>query len=90
MRPIGREQRVTLGAIAFAVVLLVIGVVLWRSEPESFGWFLYEPLPEQTPILLMTGRRFAALGALGAGLVLLAAVSGFMVGRRGSRRDGTR
>jgi hypothetical protein len=53
----------------------------------GFGWFAYEPISQDvlSALVVMTGRRYAALAALGAGLLLGAGLAGFALGRRRAR-----
>ena len=81
----GRARTVFLGALALGVALLALGVILWRSEPGGFGWFSYGPPPSEetlSSLVLVSGRRYAALGVFAAGLVILGGAAGFALGRR--------
>lgn len=85
----------TAGLAALGVALLGVGAVLWWWDRQTaFGWFAYTPLDPQSAqsIVLLTGRRQAALAVSLLGLVLLSGLVGFRVGRRSSRRPpaGTR
>lgn len=81
----GNGRKLLVGGIVVAVALLALGVVLWRSEPDGYGWFAYGPPPpddSSSSLVLMSGPRYAALGLFVGGLVLLGAVTGFALGRR--------
>lgn len=72
-----------------AVVLVLGGVALVAtSPPVTFGWFAYAPLSGDSfpsPLsnaLVLSRRQSLGAGAAGVGLVLLAAVVGYVVGRR--------
>ncbi|HSN36116.1 MAG TPA: hypothetical protein VLT34_07180, partial [Arthrobacter sp.] len=80
-----------------AVALLVAGGVLLSLpvRQENFGWFAYAPLSQQTfagqGLLVMDAEKWAGVGLLGAGLLMLAFWSGYRTGRRSrpqSRRTG--
>lgn len=80
-----------------AVALLVAGAVLLSlpARQENFGWFAYAPLSEQVfagqGLLVMDTEKWAGVGLLGAGLLVLAFWSGYRTGRRSrprSRRPG--
>ena len=73
------------GLVALVLGLFVTGAVLWFGDMHTeSGWFAYAPLDRQsTPgILLITGRRQAALLVSLIGLALLSGLVGFIVGRR--------
>jgi heme/copper-type cytochrome/quinol oxidase subunit 1 len=80
----GRGRRLTAALLLLAAVLLVLGIVLWWGAPEpSFGWFAYQPLPDEASRLVtLSGRRYAAAAAFGTGLLLLGTVVGYAFGRR--------
>lgn len=81
----GRQRAVTTGLTVLATALVVLGAGLWWSEPASgFGWFAYEPIREDvlSAMVVMTGRRYAAVAAFGAGLLLFAGLAGFALGQR--------
>ncbi|MEO6997945.1 MAG: hypothetical protein ABI112_07680 [Terracoccus sp.] len=68
--------------------LLVSAVVLWADDTQ-FGWFAYAPLSDQAPsnLVIMTGRREAAVIVGAVGLLLLGSLGGFAFGlRRGADR----
>jgi heme/copper-type cytochrome/quinol oxidase subunit 1 len=85
------ERVVTAGVSVLAVALVVGGAVAWRQVPASFGWFAYAPLSEESvpELVYMDGGRYAALAALAFGLLLLAGLVGFLLGRRLSRPEQT-
>jgi heme/copper-type cytochrome/quinol oxidase subunit 1 len=84
-----RARVVIVSALALAVALLVVGCVLWATAgPTTFGWFAYAPLPEEVVspgFTMLTPGMQVALGLAAAGLVLLAGLAGFWIGRRVSR-----
>ncbi len=71
-----------------AVVCLGMGILLWFTAPSeavSFGWFSYEPLPEDVVLPRGSGygaQRVLAASLVAAGLVLSGLVMGFRLGRR--------
>ena len=73
--------------VLVAIATLVTAWVLWAGETEtSFGWFAYVPLPDPPAVpnlVVITGRKTAALVVAAAGLLLLGFVAGFA---RGTRR----
>jgi hypothetical protein len=76
------------GLTILAAALLVLGAGLWWTEPATgFGWFAYEPINEDmlSAMVVMTGRRYAAVAAFGAGLLLFAGLAGFAIGQRSAR-----
>ncbi len=84
-----RVRVILVSALALAVALLVVGCVLWATAgPTTFGWFAYAPLPEQVVspgFMMLTPRMQVALGLAAGGLVLLAGLAGFWLGRRRPR-----
>jgi heme/copper-type cytochrome/quinol oxidase subunit 1 len=74
-----------------ALSLLVAGWVLWSTAgPASFGWFAYAPLAGEVSspgFAFLTPQMQVALGLAVGGLVLLAGLVGFWLGRR--RPQGT-
>lgn len=75
-----------------ALALMLAGVVL-LSVPvrqESFGWFAYAPLSQQTFVpqgmLIMDREKWTGVVLTGVGLLVLAFWSGFRAGRRTPRR----
>lgn len=74
--------------MVLAAALLALGAWLWWTEPVTgFGWFAYEPISQDvlSALVAMTGRRYAAIAAVGAGLLLCAGLAGFSLGRRRAR-----
>jgi len=77
-----------------AVALLAVGAVLLSMpvRQESFGWFAYAPLSQQTfatqGMLIMDSEKWAGVVLAGLGLVTLAFWSGYRAGRRPRRGDG--
>ena len=75
-----------------AVALLAVGVVLLSMpvRQESFGWFAYAPLSQQTfaapGLLIMDAEKWAGVVLTGLGLLTLAFWSGYRAGRRPGRR----
>lgn len=75
-----------------AVALLAVGTVLLSMpvRQESFGWFAYAPLSQQTfaaqGLLIMDAEKWAGVVMAGLGLVTLAFWSGYRAGRRRDRR----
>ena len=71
-----------------AVALLVAGAVLLSLpvRQESVGWFAYAPLSQQTfagsGLLIMDAEKWAGVGLLGGGLLMLAFWSGYRTGRQ--------
>ena len=85
----GVGRRVRIGAPIAAVLLIVAGVALMLvvAGTESFGWFAYAPLAEETltgggSLLLLTGLDQLGLALAGLGLLLLTFWSGYQTGRR--------
>ena len=75
-----------------ALALMLAGIVL-LSVPvrqESFGWFAYAPLSQQTFVpqgmLIMDKEKWAGVVLTGVGLLVLTFWSGFRAGRRSIRR----
>lgn len=81
--PITRAFRVLIAA-SLGVVLVTVGVITFvATEPSSFGWFAYEPLPTggHTPFVLSRGQALGlATGAIGA--LLLSGLLGYSLGQR--------
>ena len=79
-----RASAVVLGGLLVAVGLFVIAGVLW-SEPAEFGWFAYGGSADEVSprLFVMTAHRELALVLAGVGLLMLGALLGFTVGRRG-------
>ena len=84
-----RARVVLVSALALALALLVAGGVLWATAgPTTFGWFAYAPLADEVSspgFVMLTPRHQIALGLAAGGLVLLAGLLGFWVGRRRPR-----
>ncbi|GAA6525569.1 hypothetical protein [Intrasporangium sp. DVR] len=82
------ERAATASVGALAVVLLLVGALLWEGEPTSFGWFAYEPMSEETlsQLVFVNDRRVAGLTSMVTGLLLLAGLGGYLLGRRVSAR----
>ncbi|WP_323096236.1 hypothetical protein [Intrasporangium sp. YIM S08009] len=74
---------------AIALALLVAAAVVWaQSGPAVYGWFAYAPLSDDAmvpDVSMLTPRMQVALGLAAGGLVLLAGLAGFWIGRRVSR-----
>lgn len=76
-----------------ALALMLAGVVLLSvpAQQESFGWFAYAPLSQQTFVppgmLIMDPGKWAGAALIGVGMLALTFWSGFRAGRR-SRRHG--
>ncbi|WP_076262782.1 hypothetical protein [Intrasporangium flavum] len=86
--------RVRVAAVAVvALALLVAAAVAWsQSGPAVYGWFAYAPLADQAvvpDVSMLTPRMQVALGLAAGGLVLLAGLIGFGLGRRGRPARGT-
>lgn len=83
-----RRSRLTAALMVLAVALVAVGAWLWWTEPVTeFGWFAYEPISQDalSALVAVTGRRYAAIAALGAGLLLCAGLVGFALGQRRAR-----
>ena len=84
-----RPARFVLPAVA--VALLAVGMVLMSMpvRQESFGWFAYAPLSQQTfaaqGLLIMDSEKWAGVVLVALGLLTLAFWSGYRTGRRSSR-----
>ncbi|MFC6043014.1 hypothetical protein ACFP8W_21535 [Nocardioides hankookensis] len=74
------------------LVLLVLSVVLFAMSTDDgdYGWFAYAPgsgeIDLGRDIVLMSRTRVAAWAATALALIVLAAGTGFALGRR-TRRD---
>jgi hypothetical protein len=85
MQPQPRDSRLTWGLALLGLGLVVLGAVLWGADSDaSFGWATSAPVDEQvlSQMVFMSGRRWSALAALGASLLLLSGVAGFRLGLR--------
>lgn len=82
--------------LAAAVVLVVVGAAVLLFSPASFGWVGYSPLPSTMSfeftggVYPLTTQRAGGLAAFGAGLLLIAGVAGWVIGRRSGVRDRAR
>lgn len=81
-----------IGLPVAAVLLMVVGVALTFvvAGNETFGWFAYAPLAEETmtgggSLLLLTGWDQLGLALTVLGLLLLTFWSGYWTGRRRRR-----
>ena len=90
--PAGRRPARFLAAAALplaALALLVTGVVLATTgQAESFGWFAYAPLAENTgpgTLMLLSGKMQLGYLLVALGLVAAAFWGGFRLGRRTGR-----
>ena len=76
-----------------AVVLILIGAAILLFSPVEFGWTAYAPLSGEsfsfTGMYPLTAARAAGIGTAVAGLLVIAGVVGWTLGRR-STRQGTR
>lgn len=86
-----RSLRAPLAASAFAVAVLAAGLAIFLTHRYSFpggvavGFASYEPLDPQsisTGGVLWSETAVVGLGLVVVGLVLLAGVGGFTLGRR--------
>lgn len=80
-----RARAVVVGGLLAVVALIVSAGLLW-AEPTEFGWFAYAGSADDgSPrLFVMTAQREVALVLAGVGLLMLGALLGFTVGRRGS------
>jgi len=79
-RPRRTAPGVIVGAVAGAVL---VGVGGWlASRPVPVGWFAYAPLSETTYLPPRPPSHSLGLVALGAGLLLLGFVAGWVAARR--------
>lgn len=76
-----------------AVVLILVGTAILLFSPVEFGWTAYTPLSGEsfsfTGMYPLTAARAAGVGTAVAGLLVVAGVVGWTLGRR-STRQGTR
>lgn len=72
------------GVPLLGVILLIVGWVV-TSQPVTFGWFAYAPLPE-APLLRLPEGLITLQGggavALISGITLIAGSVGFWLGHR--------
>lgn len=84
------------GLLVAAVVLVVVGGAVLLFAPASIGWFAYSPLSSTTPfeftggVYPITAERAGGVAAVAAGLLLIAGVAGWVLGRRSALRGLTR
>ena len=83
-----RARAVVVSGLSAVVALFVSAGVLW-DEPSEFGWFAYgDSAYDASPrLFVMTAHRELALVLTGVGLLILGALLGFTVGRRGRSRS---
>ncbi|MGO4192859.1 hypothetical protein AB4Y67_14445 [Arthrobacter sp. YAF17] len=85
-----RLARVAVPLVALALILAGIVLLSVPVQQESFGWFAYAPLSQQTFVpqgmLIMDREKWAGVVLTGAGLLALTFWSGFRAGRRSRRR----
>jgi hypothetical protein len=69
------------------LALVVVGVLLWGSDPAEFGWFSYGPVDEEflSQLVFMSSRRWVGVACLVSGMTSLAGVLGFHLGTRRGR-----
>ncbi len=79
-----RARAVVVSGLSAVVALFVSAGVLW-DEPAEFGWFAYGGSADGASprLFVMTPHRELALVVTGVGLIMLGALLGFTVGRRG-------
>ena len=87
-----RQRRLPRLAVPLLAVALMAAGVVFLSMPvrqESFGWFAYAPLSQQTfaapGLLVMDTEKWTGIVLVGLGLLTLAFWSGFRAGRHSSR-----
>lgn len=80
-------------AVPLAALALILAGIVLLSVPvrqESFGWFAYAPLSQQTFVpqgmLIMDREKWTGVVLTGVGLLALTFWSGFRAGRRSRRR----
>ena len=80
-----RARGVVVGGVVVVAALVVGAGLLW-AEPVEVGWFAYaDSAVDATPqLFVLTARREAALVLAGVGLLVLGALLGFALGRRGA------
>ena len=75
--------RVVLVALPIAgLVAIVVGILVARSTPLSFGWSAYAPLTDATFVPGLAAQFWLGPGLVGLGIALLAGWVGFLLGRR--------
>ena len=86
--------------LVLVVAGLVVFVIADRAPVGDFGWYAYAPLEPGTAAydstlrlsfddgwtVLWTARHLLGAGLLVAGLLVLAALGGWLLGRRGGAR----
>lgn len=80
------------GLLGAAVILVSVGAGLLLFTPVSFGWFAYAPLSGESfsfsGMYPLTPERGAGAGLTVLGMLIVAGVLGWVLGRRsGLRRD---
>ncbi|GAA3223074.1 hypothetical protein ACFP63_06455 [Oerskovia jenensis] len=86
-RPRPRSRGAVLGLVAG---VLLVGVGAWLASRSSwwtsFGWFAYAPLSGETFAPPRPWAHTVGLAAVGAGLLVLGFVAGWVLARRGGGR----
>ncbi|GAA2054996.1 hypothetical protein [Leifsonia soli] len=85
-----RRRIVVLALLVAAVVLILVGAAIALLSPVDFGWTAYAPLSGEsfsfTGMYPLTAARAAGMGTAVAGLLVIAGVTGWTLGRRSTRR----
>ncbi len=87
-RPDRRKVLARLAAPVLAAALLLAGLplTLVPARTETFGWFAYAPLSQQSfqvqGLLLIGPEAWAGIAMISLGLLILAFWTGYLFGRR--------
>ncbi|MBA8817571.1 heme/copper-type cytochrome/quinol oxidase subunit 1 [Microbacterium halimionae] len=91
-----RERKLLIAVAAVSAILVVAGALVFLQQqflqaqnPASFGWFAYQPLANQVffgpdTVVLSSSAVWGGV-VCAVGVVGLAALLGFVLGRRGRR-----
>ncbi|MBB2977142.1 heme/copper-type cytochrome/quinol oxidase subunit 1 [Microbacterium endophyticum] len=91
-----RERKLLISAAAVSAILVVTGALVFLQQqflqaqnPASFGWFAYQPLANQfffgdDTVFLSSSAVWGGVVCV-IGVVGLAVLLGFLLGRRASR-----
>lgn len=88
LSPRPKESKLTAVAPLLGLLAVLAGCLLaWNaSENESYGWFAYAPLSNQSfaenGLVFIGPWTWVGLGIAAAGLLLLAFAAGYRIGRQ--------